>query len=317
MANRTDPDARTIHGTNPQNMVEKILRMKIYDSTYWKEHCFALTAEAVVDKAVDINSLGGTYGGARKPSKFVCLLLKLLQLQPDKEIIIEFIKNDDYKYVRILGAFYMRLVGRPVEVYNYLEPLYNDPRKVRMQNQDGSYSLSHVDEVIDQMLHQDYLFDIALPRLPHRVTLERLNQLEPWVSAIAGDFDEEALKAEAEEAKKQADALLVDAAKERRHTDRLRLKDHGDVQDRRRRSHSRERERAFDDSRDKDKHRDRDRRSGRDRDHTDKKRRRSTSRERPSKAARDGVKSRKADALDPDIIEANAERAKLGLKPLR
>lgn len=85
-------------------MVEKILRMKIYDSTYWKEHCFALTAEAVVDKAVDIKSLGGTYGGARKPSKFVCLLLKLLQLQPDKDIIIEFIKNEDYKYVRILGG---------------------------------------------------------------------------------------------------------------------------------------------------------------------------------------------------------------------
>lgn len=77
-----------------------------------------------------------------------------------------------------------------------------------------------------------------------RVTLERLNQLEPWVSAIAGDFDEEALKAEAEEAKKQADALLTDAAKERRHTDRLRLKDHGDVRDRRRRSHSRERDRC-------------------------------------------------------------------------
>lgn len=76
-----------------------------------------------------------------------------------------------------------------------------------------------------------------------RVTLERLNQLEPWVSAIAGDFDEEALKAEAEEAKKQADALLIDAAKERRHTDRLRLKDHGGVRDRRRRSHSRERDR--------------------------------------------------------------------------
>ena len=88
-----------------QNMIEKILRMKIYDSTYWKEHCFALTAEAVVDKAVAINSLGGTFGGARKPTKFVCLLLKLLQLQPDKEIIIEFIKNEDYKYVRVLGRY--------------------------------------------------------------------------------------------------------------------------------------------------------------------------------------------------------------------
>ena len=69
------------------------------------------------------------------------------------------------------GAFYMRLVGRPIEVYNYLEPLYNDYRKLRMQHQDGAFALSHVDEVIDQMLTQDYLFDIALPRLPHRYLL--------------------------------------------------------------------------------------------------------------------------------------------------
>ena len=33
----------------------------------------------------------------------MCLILKLLQLQPDKEIIVEFIKNEDYKYVRVLG----------------------------------------------------------------------------------------------------------------------------------------------------------------------------------------------------------------------
>ena len=43
-------------------------------------------------------------GGARKPAEFLCLVLKLLQIQPDKEIIIEYIKNEDYKYVRVLGA---------------------------------------------------------------------------------------------------------------------------------------------------------------------------------------------------------------------
>jgi len=42
-------------------------------------------------------------GGARKPAEFLCLILKLLQIQPDKEIVIEYIKNEDYKYVRILG----------------------------------------------------------------------------------------------------------------------------------------------------------------------------------------------------------------------
>ena len=55
--------------------------MKIYDSMYWKEHCFGLTAESLVDKAVQINSLGGTCGGARKPTHFICLILKLLQVR--------------------------------------------------------------------------------------------------------------------------------------------------------------------------------------------------------------------------------------------
>ncbi len=46
-----------------QNLVEKILRMKIYNTMYWKEHCFALTAESLVDKAVELHFVGGTYGG--------------------------------------------------------------------------------------------------------------------------------------------------------------------------------------------------------------------------------------------------------------
>ena len=42
------------------------------------------------------------------------------------------------RYVRALGAFYMRLVGTAVECYRYLEPLYNDYRKIRFQNKQGS-----------------------------------------------------------------------------------------------------------------------------------------------------------------------------------
>lgn len=60
---------------------------------------------------------------------------------------------------------------------------------------------------------------------------------------MADDFDEAAIKAEEDAAKKQADALLAEVSKERRHTDRLRLKDHNETRDRRRRSHSRERDR--------------------------------------------------------------------------
>ena len=52
--NTTVSDAHHIHGTDPQRLVEKILRLKIQDSRYWKEHCFALTAESLVDKAIEI-----------------------------------------------------------------------------------------------------------------------------------------------------------------------------------------------------------------------------------------------------------------------
>lgn len=138
MANRTDPTAKSIHGTNPQNLVEKIVRSKIYQNTYWKEQCFGLTAETLVDKAMELDHLGGTFGGNRKPTPFMCLVMKMLQIQPEKDIVVEFIKNEDYKYVRVLGAFYLRLTGTDVDIYRYLEPLYNDYRKLRLKSSEGS-----------------------------------------------------------------------------------------------------------------------------------------------------------------------------------
>ena len=50
------------------------------------------------------------FGGNIKPTPFLCLVLKMLQIQPEKDIVIEFIKNEDFKYVRALGAYYLRFV---------------------------------------------------------------------------------------------------------------------------------------------------------------------------------------------------------------
>lgn len=47
------------------------------------------------------------------------------------------------RYVRALGAFYMRLAGTSVEIYKYLEPLYNDFRKMKRLNHDDSKLFFH------------------------------------------------------------------------------------------------------------------------------------------------------------------------------
>lgn len=114
--------------------------------------------------------------------------------------------------MRCLGAIYLRLVGETLEVYNYLEPLYNDYRKIKRKNRNGGKSesskvsiakvdlslsppadleLLHVDEFIDELLRDDRVCDIILPRIQKRFTLEQNEQLEPRVSALDDDLSDE------------------------------------------------------------------------------------------------------------------------------
>jgi len=190
MANVTDPLASAIHGTNPQNLIEYITRQRIYDSQYWKEHLFGCAAADVAEKAaLQLQAIGGSYGGNAKPTRFLCLVLKMLQIQPDDEIVDELINNENFKYVRALGAFYLRLTGRPADIYEKLEPLYNDYRKLKYRNP-TDWRLLHMDEFVDQLLKDDRVCGIALPRLPNRDVLVESGYLDgPRKSAVATLLD--------------------------------------------------------------------------------------------------------------------------------
>ncbi len=91
MANRTHTGANSIHGTNPQFLIDKILRMKIYNDLYYKEQLFALDAESIIEKAAELDHIGGSSGANKDPCPFLCLTLKLLQIQPSKAVINEYI----------------------------------------------------------------------------------------------------------------------------------------------------------------------------------------------------------------------------------
>lgn len=53
-------------------------------------------AESLIDLAIKLQSIGGVYGN-QKPTEFLCLLLKLLQIQPEKEILLEYLQADEFK----------------------------------------------------------------------------------------------------------------------------------------------------------------------------------------------------------------------------
>lgn len=60
--------------------------------------CPELTAlaESLIDRAIELQAIGGVTD-RQTPTAFMCLTLKLLQLQPDKEILLEYLLAEEFK----------------------------------------------------------------------------------------------------------------------------------------------------------------------------------------------------------------------------
>lgn len=207
-----------IRGQNPALLFEKGVRERIVDSYYWKEQCFGLNAASLCDRAVQLNCIGGTYGATGKPTPFICLAFKLLQLVPEKSIILEYLNFDDerhdrdddndsnpnessalnghgppkqkgdFKYLRALAAFYIRLAWDPVDIYKTLEPLLCDYRKIKRRTRE-SFTLTYIDQFVDDLLTKDRVCATSLWKMNRR-NLEDLDILEPRESPLAHEVED-------------------------------------------------------------------------------------------------------------------------------
>ena len=180
---------QTIHDTNPAHLLEKAVRDRIIDSYYWKEQCFAVNEATLCDRAVGMSYIGGTYG-QQKPTAFLCLALKLLQLLPDRDVILEYLYQKKFKYLSALAAFYVRLTFDPVDVYATLEPLLGDYRKLRRRAKDGAYFLTYMDQFVDDLLTKERVCGTSLRKLPRRTLLEDLEQLKERESPLGDELDD-------------------------------------------------------------------------------------------------------------------------------
>lgn len=199
-----------IRGANPLLLFEKPVRDRITDSYYWKEQCFGLNAATLLDRAVELAFIGGTYGAAQKPTPFLCLAFKMLQLTPERDIVRYYleqgergddeeedavvgvdgmVKREGWKYLRALAAFYIRLTWEPKDIYETLEPYLSDYRKLKRRTREG-YAMSYVDQFIDDLLTKDRVCATSLWKLPTRTQLEDLDVLEPRVSPLGDEIDE-------------------------------------------------------------------------------------------------------------------------------
>lgn len=129
---------------------------------------------------MELNCIGGVHGDSNEPTPFLCLLLKMILIQPADDIIEEFIKNEAFRYVRALGALYLRLTRSDLDCYKHLEPLFKDMQELRHLNPgSSSFKILHMDEFIFLLLRSAGVCDVALLRLQKRTIFEQNNELEP------------------------------------------------------------------------------------------------------------------------------------------
>nr|WOD46010.1 hypothetical protein [Trichoderma atroviride] len=145
------------NGLNPATIMEKAVKDRIVDSYFYKEQCFALNEADIIDRVVEhVSFIGGTHGASQKPSPFLCLAFKLLELAPSDAIIQEYLSygGEHFKYLRALACFYVRMTRQAKDVYTTLEPFLEDRRKLRRKARAGT-SLTFIDEFVDDLLNKD------------------------------------------------------------------------------------------------------------------------------------------------------------------
>ncbi|KUJ09227.1 PRP38-domain-containing protein [Mollisia scopiformis] len=188
------------NGLNPATIMEKPVRERIVDCYFWKDQCFAVNEADIVNRVVDhVHFIGGTYGDAQRPSPFLCLAFKLLQLGPGDDVLREYLEfgGEKFKYLRALALFYVRLTRQAKDVYLFLEPFLKDYRKLKRRGRTGT-SLTFMDEFVDDLLVKERVCGTTLWKMPKREILEDLDVLEPRISPL-GDI-EDLLESDVEEA---------------------------------------------------------------------------------------------------------------------
>ena len=198
-----------VHGMEPQLLIPKVIRERIYESEYWKCNCVAVSFAVTLQKAQKLQFIGGTYGGNHKPTPFISLLLKLLQLGPSPTEL-QMMQDSRSKYAEALLVFYWRLTLPTVQVYEKLEAYYSDYRKLRMRRKDGTFGIIYFDEYVERLLGEDSVFQVPLPYLLKRKVLEGTGQVPPRTSIL----DKELLMESVESVAVEDDASVEDKEEE-------------------------------------------------------------------------------------------------------
>lgn len=168
---------------NKAHLVEHIVRHRIQDSLFYKQHLFLTNELTIVPVIVThVKYVGGTDANGR-PSPFLCCLLRMLELEPSPEVVELYLRQNGYnefKYLTALTLLYCRMVSGPQTIFKLYDEYVADYRRLRMRlklplfvnDLPVHYKVTYMDEWVDLLVENERVADVALPYLAPRHKLE-------------------------------------------------------------------------------------------------------------------------------------------------
>ncbi|KAJ1261972.1 hypothetical protein BS78_09G070400 [Paspalum vaginatum] len=158
-------------------LMEKVLRMNILSSDYFKELYRLKTYHEVIDEIYTCVEHVEPWmtGNCRGPSTAFCLLYKFFTMKLTVKQMHGLLKHPDSPYIRAIGFLYLRYVADPKVLWTWYEPYLRDDEEFS-PGSNGRMTTMGV-YVRDLILGQ-YYFDSLLPRIPLPVTRQVSANLE-------------------------------------------------------------------------------------------------------------------------------------------
>ena len=167
------------HVANKAGLVEPIVRHRVQDSLFYKQYLHLTNEQTLLPVIVEhVHYVGGTDASTR-PSPFLCCLVRMLEIEPDLEIIQIYLRQNghrEFKYLTALTVLYCRMVMSASEFYAVHDEFIRDYRKLRFRPKnpvviDGDvvhYTIRHMDEWVDEVATADRVVDVKTPFMNHR-----------------------------------------------------------------------------------------------------------------------------------------------------
>ncbi|WPK24558.1 hypothetical protein PUMCH_001837 [Australozyma saopauloensis] len=183
--------------SNKASLVEPIIRHRVQDSLFYKQYLHLTNEQTILSVIAEhVHFIGGTDSNNR-PSPFLCSLVRLLEIEPSKEILELYLTQNGYnefKYLTAMTLLYCRMVTGST-FFSFFDRYITDYRKLRFQDKsfrlvDGvpiHYSIKCMDEWVDDLVEQERIVDIKIPYLAPRLFYVERGEVSERVYGVADE----------------------------------------------------------------------------------------------------------------------------------